>query len=239
MKKCKFALIGKSLSHSKSPQIHLKYATSNKILITYETIEICNLDDNVIKYLKTLNGFNVTFPYKEEILKYLDDCSLDVLKTKSCNCVKVISGKLIGYNTDYFGFKFYFTNILENYKFSNILVFGYGGGAKAVISVLKDLNLNFYVSNRTLDKIDSVSKISLEEANNNIQKFDLIINATSCGYNNDTVLKNQKLNNNQVLIDLNYNLKITPFLKIGYKCDCKIINGLDMLVVQALKSQNI
>lgn len=113
-------------------------------------------------------------------------------------------------------------------------MFGYGGACKAVICVLNDLNINFKVANRTLEKVDLDNKISLSEANECINDFDLIINTTSCGYNNDNILTNFALDKKQVLIDLNYNPEITAFLQTGIDCGCEVKNGLDMLIIQAL-----
>lgn len=238
-KNYKFALIGNSLKHSLSPKIHQHYAKIRNIKIEYKLLEIENLANFMENTAYNLDGFNVTFPFKIEIIPYLDEVSLEVLKIGSCNCVKKVNDKLIGYNSDYHGFKFYFDKTFNDKKFENVLVFGYGGAAKAICEVLKDLNLNFTVANRTLEKVDLNNKISLKEANLNINKYDLIINTTSCGYNNDNILTNFNLNKDQTLIDLNYKPKITPFLQTGINNFATTKNGLDMLIVQAMHAQDI
>lgn len=107
----KFALIGSSLQHSKSPQIHQNYAKLQNFECDYKLIEVENIDKFMQNDARKLNGFNITFPYKQVVLDYVDEISDEVKKIGSCNCVKNVNGKLIAYNSDYFGFKFYFDYI--------------------------------------------------------------------------------------------------------------------------------
>lgn len=235
----KFALIGSNVEHSLSKFLHENYAAINNKKVTYDLISVANLEDFITNKIESYQGINVTFPYKQDILRYLDYSTKQVNEMSSCNVVTIKAKKRFGENSDYYGFKFYFTTIYANKNFTNALVFGYGGSSQSVIQVLKDLNINYTVANRTLSKVKESQKLSLSEANLRICEFDLIINTTTLGYNNDNILTNEVLNKNTTLIDLNYKPYITPFLQTGIANNCLVKNGLDMLIVQAIIAQEI
>lgn len=235
----KFGLIGNSLKHSISPQIHDQFFKFNNIIGEYKKYEINDLENFLSFARENLDGFNVTFPFKEKIIPFLDDISDHARKIGSVNCVKIENNKLVGTNTDYFGIKYYFDTVFKDFDFDKILVFGAGGASKALCTFLKDHNFGFFVANRTIGKITHNNKLSIDEANCRINEFDLIINTTSCGYNNDNILSNFDISDDCVLLDLNYEPYYTPFLKVGISTNKLVKNGLDMLIVQALASFNI
>lgn len=232
----KFGVIGKTLSHSLSPQIHENFFEFYNVSGEYKKYEISDLSEFILFAKQNLDGFNVTFPFKEQILDYLDEISPLAKEIGSVNCVKVDGDKLIGYNTDFEGFKYYFDHFVNKDSISNALVFGYGGASKAIISVLKHLNVDFVVANRTLEKVPFDNKLSIEDANAQINHFDLVINSTSVGYNFDSIVSNCAYNENAKLIDINYEPYFTKFLKDGINLGLGVKNGLDMLIVQALQS---
>jgi len=242
-----FALIGKKLDHSYSPIIHKKIFEKLGIKGSYTLLEV-NKDELpiIINKLKNeeLKGINITIPYKTEIIKYLDEISEEAEKIGAVNTVISKKGKLIGYNTDYYGFKKILKKLEIEVKNKKNFICGAGGAARAVIKCLEDLRGENYLVTRNIEKAKTnfskfkdlkiISYKNLKE----IENKNLIINCTPCGMYpniNCSILKKGEAKEYRGAIDIIYNPEKTKFLE-GFET---FANGLLMLVGQAIKAEEI
>ncbi|MGB9731710.1 MULTISPECIES: shikimate dehydrogenase [Calditerrivibrio] len=239
-----FGLIGKPISHSISPKIHNIFLYLNRLNGGYCCFEVedSQLAD-IIDLFKKMHfaGFNVTLPYKEIIIDFLDDLDSDAEKIGAVNTVKIKDGKLIGYNTDIFG-------IRETFKFYNvglggkvIVVLGAGGAVRGLLYELKNHDYEkLIIVNRTVEKgfliaeefgIKKYTVMDIKSFDYS-KKYDIIINGSSAGISGGVVLWDLKAD---VAFDMQYDLdKKTIFLE---KVDCKKgFDGILMLVGQAYKA---
>lgn len=244
-----YGLLGEKLSHSISPMIHHKIFSLLNIEGAYKTFEVEKKDLNkFVESLKVLKikGCNVTIPYKEEIIKYLDEISEEAKKIKAVNTILLKHDKLYGFNSDYHGFN---TILVKNHieiQEKTAMVLGTGGASKAVIALLLDKKIKkIYVVSRIkklkLNNEDERIEYKTYDEINNI-KGDVLINTTPVGMypNLDQQPVNEIIINNfDVLIDLIYNPRKTKFIKCGEKLNKKVCGGLEMLVGQAIKSSEI
>jgi shikimate dehydrogenase len=231
----KFGLLGAKLGHSFSPAIHNKIFEYLEIDATYELIEL-NEDDLESQIAKIRSGeyqgYNVTIPYKKDVMKYLDEISDEAKAIGSVNTIALVNDKVIGYNTDYYGF--YQTIIYNNIKVENkdCYILGTGGASLAIHKVLSDLKGNVtYVSRNPKD--NNISYEELESKN-----IDLLVNTTPVGmYPNvdkSPVSKEvaQKAKN---VVDIVFNPLKTRLLIDSNSS----FHGLYMLVGQAIKAEEI
>ena len=233
----RYALIGKSLSHSFSEQYlsdkFFKEGIKNTEYINLELDNLNNLKDK-IKELN-LSGFNVTIPYKIEIISKLDFISIQAKTINAVNTVKIIEGKLHGFNTDIIGFTKSISPLLNKRK--TALVLGNGGSSKAIQFALNKLNINWKVVSRNTDF--DYRQITKET----IDSVEIIINCTPLGtypkIEEYPKLPYNLLNSKHLLYDLVYNPKQTKFLTFGLSNNCSIKNGEEMLVLQAEESWKI
>jgi shikimate dehydrogenase len=233
----KYALLGKSLSHSFSEQYFSEKFLKEGINNTeYINLELDNL--NNLRYkIKQLNlsGFNVTIPYKIEIISKLDFISNQAKIINAVNTVKVIEGKLHGFNTDIIGFTKSIAPLLNKRK--TALVLGNGGSSKAIQFALQKLNISWKVVSRNTDF--DYHQITKER----IDLVDIIINCTPLGtypkIDEYPKLPYNLLNSKHLLYDLVYKPKQTKFLTFGLANNCSIKNGEEMLVLQAEESWKI
>ena len=233
----RYALLGKSLSHSFSEQYlsekFFKEGIKNTEYINLELDNLNNLKDK-IKELN-LSGFNVTIPYKIEIISKLDFISNQAKTINAVNTVKVIEGKLHGFNTDVIGFTKSIAPLLS--KRRTALVLGNGGSSKAIQFALQKLNINWKVVSRNTDF--DYHQINKET----IDSVEIIINCTPLGtypkIEEYPKLPYNLLNSKHLLYDLVYNPKQTKFLTFGLANNCSIKNGEEMLVLQAEESWKI
>lgn len=249
-------LIGNPVEHSLSPEIHnfmFDETKENGIYLAFK-VEKENIK-KTLEVMKSLGikGFNVTIPHKEEVLSSLDFISEEVKAIKACNTIFNNDGKLEGYNTDYLGF----LKTLEEEGFQiqgkNIAVLGAGGASRAILWALKNNKpSNVDIFNRSLDKAENLidefeiknsRAFLLTDFKNHSLKYDLIINTTSLGMgelkDQSPIEENVELKKEVILYDLIYNPSKTKFLEIGASSNLKIINGLDMLLYQAILSFQI
>tara|TARA_B100000902_G_scaffold389592_1_gene437006 strand:+ start:8235 stop:8951 length:717 start_codon:yes stop_codon:yes gene_type:complete len=229
-----YGLIGKNLSHSFSKKYFCKRFKSKNI----SNIDYLNLEINNIKLVKGLiiekkiKGFNVTTPYKEVIIPYLDWVDKLAEKVGSVNCVKVIDNKLLGYNTDIIGFEKSLSPILDGRK--SALILGNGGASKSIRYILNKLK----IKNQTVSR---KSEFKYSDINDKIiQQNKIIINCTPLGTFPNTEeypdIPYTKLDSSHLLYDLTYNPTISSFLKKGLENSCAIKNGEEMLNIQADES---
>lgn len=218
-----FGLLGEKLSHSYSKIIH--EAIEGK----YELLEVSKENFDTFMKEKNFDAINVTIPYKEMVIPYLDFVDEKANKIGAVNTIVKKDGKLYGYNTDYDGFKYIILKNNFEIKNSNCLILGTGGTSKTVYTVLKDLKAK---------KIDKASRngkdgaLKYEEIN--YPDYDYIINTTPVGmYPNifSTILEKVNVKG---IIDVIYNPFRTKLLSSNK--NIKYSNGLDMLIYQAIKS---
>lgn len=240
-----FGLIGNPIKHSYSKIFfEEKFSRLNLINYRYNLFELQSLTElsTLIKNTPTLQGFNVTSPYKVDIMRYLDFISMDAKTIGAVNTILLHNGLLYGYNTDMIGFV---KSLQEETTIENIhsaLILGTGGAAKAVLQGLKKYNILCTIVSRKPSTDNNI--ISYEELNNmqDFSLFDIIINATPCGmetYPKETEMDANKINSKQIVYDLIYNPNKTTLLHIAEQKGCKIINGLKMLHYQAEASWKI
>ena len=215
-----FGLIGYPLGHSFSKDYFTKKFSREKITDSiYKNFEMASLDSftETIKEEKNLIGLNVTIPHKENIIRYLDKVDNVAKEIGSVNVIKVIDNKLIGFNSDYLGFKISLEKWLPNRKF-NALVLGSGGSSNAICYALKKLDINYKIVSTSNPSYFSYEDIRNEEI---YSKYKLIINTTPLGMspNIDSFpnIQYKFLNSNSYLYDLVYNPKQTKFLSKGKK----------------------
>ena len=238
-------LLGENINYSKSPELHNTYYKDNDINLCYKLfdVKIKDLSNFINKINDNVIGFNVTIPYKESVKKYLCKLEYPANKIGAVNTVINNQGKLIGCNTDYFGFikSLEVNNI--NVKNKNILILGSGGAAKAVYYALNDLmikQIDIACRNIKKCKIDFKDVDNVYDINDisDITKYYMVINATPLGNikNNVIPIKIEKFKKEIIFYDLNYIPKKSSFLEKGEELGLKIINGEEMLYYQALKA---
>ncbi len=244
-----FGLIGYPLSHSFSRKYFLeKFKKENILEVEYKNFSIDKIElfPEIINSEKNISGFNVTSPYKEQIIPFLDELDIAAKEIGAVNCIKVGDEdnglRLIGYNTDIYGFcKSLEQHLNPNVK--NALILGTGGAAKAVAYGLKSRNINFKFVTSKKEKLNNntihYSDLNSETINENL----LIINATPLGIfpdvNEKPDIPYQFITKSHILFDLIYNPSETLFLKEGKIKDATIINGYEMLTLQAEKAWEI
>ncbi|RZP04423.1 MAG: shikimate dehydrogenase [Flavobacteriales bacterium] len=238
----KYGLIGNNIDYSFSKTFFNSKFKKEERTDSYENFDIPDLCQfsEVLRKNPKLKGLNVTIPYKESIIKYIDIIDSNARKIGAINTIKITdNGKLIGYNTDYIGFKESLKNLLPLSK-KNALVLGTGGASKAIVYVLKFLNY----------KVTQVSRVKKEgittykELNKElIIEHQLIINCTPLGtFPNVDEYPNipyQYITKNHLIFDLIYNPLETMFMKLSKEQGARVSNGLKMLEYQAEEAWSI
>ena len=238
-----YGLIGKKISYSFSKS-YFTNKFKNSHLDSYYSYKNLDLDDinqfkNIIEQ-KKFNGFNVTIPYKEKIIKFLDILDSDAEKIGAVNTIKVCSNnQLKGYNTDYIGFIKSISPIL-NKKHKKALLLGSGGASKSIIFGLEKLNISSIVVSRSKEK----GNVTYEELNNEIiNASQIIINCSPVGtfpkINKCPKIPYKYINSEHICYDLIYNPLESKFLKESKKNNATILNGMEMLKIQAEESWKI
>jgi len=235
-----YGLIGCPLSHSFSERYFAEKFHSLSIQADYRNFELYDLDalPDIIQ-LHHLDGFNVTIPYKEKIIPYLDSLDDTASKTGAVNCVKVHLGKLKGYNTDIIGFEKSLLELIDGAEVK-ALVFGSGGASKAVQYVLSKCHIPYLLVSRN-DLLDAITYADLRKEV--LDEYALLINTTPVGMFPDIQeklpLPYHLINASHYAFDLIYNPGKTAFLKRCEVAGAKIKNGYDMLKIQAEASFEI
>ena len=236
----KFALLGKTLGYSFSKKFFTEHFAKTAIEATYENIELADISDvkNILTH--NFNGFNVTIPYKESIIPFLDEISPEAKVIGAVNTIAIRNGKSIGYNTDAFGFqqsiKPFLTNLHEK-----ALILGTGGASKAVAFVLKNIGIDVLYVSRNPTKPNEFSYNDINE--NMLRACKLIVQTTPVGtfpsITDCPVFPFQHLTSEHLVVDLIYNPSETLFLHQAKQAGATILNGESMLKEQALKSWEI
>ncbi len=236
----KYGLIGKKLEHSFSKAYFNEKFQVNDINASYENISLESIDavSEVLK--QNFNGCNVTIPYKETIIPYLDELSEEAKQVGAVNTIEFKNGKTIGHNTDVFGFKQMIKPFFKSHH-ERAMIIGTGGAAKAVAFILEDLGANIIYISRNPQKDN---EFGYDEINENMIKFNgVIVNTTPIGmYPNveeEVAIPYEFMNEKHLAIDLIYNPTETVFLKKAKAQGSWVLNGLTMLHQQAEKAWGI
>jgi shikimate dehydrogenase len=234
-----FGLIGAAVSHSFSKSyFDEKFFREGLRDYRYELFPLKTITEiePLLKDTKGLSGLNVTIPYKEQILKYLDEVDGFAKKIGAVNVIKVKDGKLKGYNTDSDAFFETIEKWLPKEKKFKALILGTGGSSKAVQEALKKLKVPYQLVSREAKKGDLVYK-DLEKKPKLITESLLIINTTPLGMspNTETMppLDYEHIGPDHYVYDLIYNPARTMFLQKAEMRNATIKNGLEMLHIQA------
>lgn len=238
----RFGLLGYPLSHSFSQKYFTeKFARLGLTDCVYENFslpDIAALSD-VLQSKKDLRGFNITIPYKKQVLAFVDEVSPVVKAIGACNCVNIKDGKRIGHNTDVVGFEQSLRPFLKAHH-TRALVLGTGGASAAVVYVLQQLGIAVQYVSRTASE-QAIAYEQVDEAL--LSSHHLIVNTTPLGmYPNVEEcppLPYQYLTPLHHLYDLIYNPTETRFLANGKARGASVQNGQEMLVLQAEESWRI
>ena len=238
-----FGLIGKSLSHSFSRSYFEKKFIENELNDHfYKNFELETIEQfsNVLK-TQNLKGLNVTNPYKESIIPFLDELSIGAKEIGAVNCINIVNGKTIGYNTDAYGFGQSIKPFLDT-THGRALILGTGGASKAVAYSLKKIGVEVFFATSSNKK--NTNAFFYDEINEGMMSaFKLIINTTPLGLypniNEAPALPYHLFTDKHLAYDLIYNPEQTLFLKQAKEKGAVTINGLSMLHLQAQKSWEI
>lgn len=238
----KYGLIGYPLVHSFSISYFNQKFIDEKIDAVYENFEIPTIDllPEVIDSNPDLRGLNVTIPYKQKVMPFLDAISQEAMAIGAVNVIKVTreggKSRLKGYNSDVIGFTKSIESMLEKFH-KKALILGTGGASKAVDYGLKSLGLETVFVSR----YQRPGTIQYEDITPDIIKeYNVIVNCTPCGMYPHTEecpkLPYEAMDNRTILYDLIYNPDTTLFMKKGAEHGANTKNGLEMLLLQAFAS---
>lgn len=240
--KSRFGLVGKNISYSFSKGYFTrKFKELGFEHHSYENFDLAAIEDfrDLIKQNKNLKGLNVTIPYKELVIPYLDKLNSKAEKIGAVNTIKFTKKGLRGFNTDIYGFKKSIKPFLKK-RHKKALILGTGGASKAVAFVFDEMGIKFkYVSRKP--KKGQFGYTDLNEGV--LKKYTVMVNCTPQGTFPNIADKPdipyQFITKKHLLFDLIYNPEKTAFLLEGEKQGASICNGLRMLELQAEKSWEI
>lgn len=238
----RFGLVGKNISYSFSKGYFTeKFSELGLANYSYENFDLLDIEEfkNLVANEKNLSGLNVTIPYKEVIIPFLDTLDKDALTIGAVNTIKFTETGLAGYNTDAYGFKKSLVPLLKGYH-KKALVLGTGGASKAVVFVLKELGIEFMYVSRNPAK-NQLHYSDLQKKH--FKEFQIVINCSPIGTYPKILEKPQipydYFDESHILFDLIYNPAETAFLSSGKEKGAIIQNGLPMLKYQAEKAWEI
>lgn len=233
----RFGLIGKKLGHSFSAKYFAeKFEREGVQECDYSLYELPEIEC-VKEFMLTPNlvGFNVTIPYKQQIIPYLDALDAQAREVGAVNCVKIErDGRRVGYNTDVDGIRLSLDKLLGEEKVSAALILGTGGASQAVQYVLRERGISYKVVSREKDKAD----LTYDELTQDVMAMHrLIINASPVGMypacENCPNIPYAMLSGSHYLFDLVYNPLTTRFMELGAEQGAATLSGIDMLYAQA------
>jgi shikimate dehydrogenase len=244
----KFLVIGNPIDHSLSPDLHNYWIKNSSIDAIYERKKINeNQLEQIISQVRDnkIKGINVTVPFKKTVIPYLDELSSEAQSTQSVNTIYKKDNKIIGHNTDIFGFETSIKKVEYYLENKEVLILGAGGVVPSIIfSLIKMKASKIKISNRTKEKAENLKKIfkDIEVVKwGEISNFDMIINATSLGLKKEDSLNLDfsSITRNKFFYDVIYNPSETNFLKMGRELGNKTLNGKLMFIFQALSAFSI
>ena len=235
-----YGLIGRSLSHSFSKAFFENFFRDEHIVARYENFELAKIEE-ISELLQTeLDGLNVTIPYKESVIPFLDELSEEAQNIGAVNVIQFLNGKKIGHNTDAFGFHQSIKPFLTN-QHERAIIFGTGGASKAVEYVLKKIGVDVIFVSRNPK---GANQFHYSDVNvHMLNACKLLVNTTPIGTfpNTDECLEIpfEYLSTEHLVVDLIYNPIKTKFLQRAEEAGATSLNGASMLREQALKSWKI
>lgn len=230
----KYGLLGKNIQYSLSPKLHkiilekINISGNYVLLDSSESKNETLFIEEIIKMLRNgnLSGINITIPYKEEIIKYVDEIDEISRKIGAINTIKVEKASLVGYNTDYYGIIETLTKMKLDLNSKKCYIFGTGGSSKAVYYAIKELGgIPYYVSRGKIGE----NIISYDEVKKLDNKNELAINCTPSNIELEILGKFKNV----------FELKYIKNLERDALVNINIVDGLYMLVVQGIKSQEL
>lgn len=252
----KYCLIGENVEYSLSPHIMNMLFRKYNVNAVYF---VCNVKNKFIKDAVRgaaalgINGLNVTIPYKERVIQYLDKMSRDANAIGAVNTIINRGGRLIGYDTDWIGIQKTLSDHELN-EFPKCIIFGAGGAAKAALYAIKKICRQTVIINRTYERavklvskfkkifndIEIVAKpLDFKVIHEELKAGSLIINATPVGMRGDSLIPRESIPANSVIFDLVYSPLETLLLKYAREKNIVTIDGLWMLIHQALATFKI
>jgi len=242
----KYGLIGYPLTHSFSKRFFTEKFVTEKIDAAYDNYEIDSIEkfSEIIKNNPEVIGLNVTIPYKEQVIRFLDDLNDSARKIGAVNTVKITRSSagvhMKGFNTDTFGFENSLNPLLKEHH-KKALILGTGGASKALKYVLKKLGIEFISA--SIDELkENEIRYEAIDARMMAERL-LIINATPLGTYPKTesfpAIPYEYITEKHLLFDLVYNPEVTQFMAKGMAKGATVKNGYEMLLGQALKSYEI
>jgi 3-dehydroquinate dehydratase/shikimate dehydrogenase len=239
-----YGILGSNTSVSLSPYIHNLAFKHHKLNSVFVPLQVHNLDEFILRMVKpetreidlNFKGFSVTIPHKQSIIKHLDFIDETAKKIGAVNTVKIIDGKLYGYNTDAHGFIEPLKQVYGDLNSAKVAVLGAGGASKACVYGLEQNGANVTV-------FDGKSVRSSEFKARSFAEFDVIVNTTPLGmkgkFEGETPLTAEQIQNANLIYDLVYIPFQTQFMSEADQVNVPKIGGMAMLVAQALEQQKI
>lgn len=243
MSKKLYGLIGKNIDYSFSKKYFTdKFSHQPFLDCKYQNFDIDNLSgfSDIISQNPDLKGLNVTIPYKQTIIPFLNKLSKKASKIEAVNVIKITKkGSLKGYNSDYYGFKKALKPLLESHH-KKALILGTGGAAQAVAFALTEMGIfHSFVSRQNTENTIDYNLIN----SNSFDNYQIIINCTPLGTNPKTdefpPIPYQYFTKRHLAFDLIYNPEETEFLKKARQYGAITKNGYEMLIFQAEKAWKI
>lgn len=236
----RFGLIGKKLGHSFSKNFFGAYFLEKGIDATYENVELSSIDEVKSVLQSGFSGLNVTVPYKEAVIPFLDELSPEAKAIGAVNVIHFMNGQSVGYNSDAFGFHQSIKPFLLNVH-ERALLLGTGGAAKAVKHVFQQIGLDVISASRSPE---GERGFNYDEINEHmVRACKVIVNCTPIGMYPDVdsspAFPFEFLTSEHLVVDLIYNPEKTLFLKRAEENGAVILNGSSMLKEQALRSWDI
>ncbi|GAA6137617.1 shikimate dehydrogenase [Arenicella sp. 4NH20-0111] len=255
----RFALLGEPLGHTLSPALHKAIYRQLEIDdASYRTVE---LPDERLKSFFSgfrvggFDGVNVTTPHKAAVIPLLDEVDAKAKLINAVNCINRVNNKLTGFNTDILGFAYSLRQSELSIEGNKFAIIGAGGSAQAVAAVLAEEGANqISIFNRSIENAESL-KSTIAELNSEVQvsidglealassdAYDCVVNTTTVGMSpntDDSPVTSNLFSTNTLAFDLIYNPKQTKFLADAEKAGCRTLNGMQMLVAQAVYSVEI
>lgn len=253
-----YGIFGYPVKHSKSPVFQT--AAFEHLGINAVYVPFCVKPENIslaINSIRALNikGVNITVPFKEEAVKYVDEISEEVKVIGALNTIKNIDGYLVGYNTDWFGFIEGLKEIEPDIEGKKVLVIGAGGASRAVVyGLLRENTDKIYIANRTVQRAQNIMEdfknfyrvadqiiqpIGLDQIEKYLENINILVNTTSVGLNDEDqpIFNYDKLKQDHCVVDIIY--KQTKLLKKAQEKGCKFQDGYPMLIHQGARSFEI
>ncbi|WP_041219449.1 shikimate dehydrogenase [Desulfitobacterium dichloroeliminans] len=245
-----FAVIGDPIAHSLSPIMHQAGYKTAGYVADYQKFQVIpEALGEAVQGLRALGftGWNVTVPHKEAILPYLDELTVEAQRAGAVNTVKVKQGRLVGHNTDGSGLVRSLEDYLELSEAKKIVILGAGGAAKGIAMALAPFNVDLLILNRTPERAKELAQKVREYGGQASQaawgpgewiaQADCLIQTTSIGLKNESYpFSLEGIRPGSVVVDIIFNPWETPFLKSAKTLDCRVLNGIDMLLYQGVNA---